>query len=86
MLGNLILIDRSANAQAGSLDFTQKVDLYRRMNPPFAMAREVAFRTTWTKEDILERTARMQAFSREQLMWEDIATPPKDTATEEADQ
>ncbi len=75
MLGNLILIERSVNAQAGSLDFADKVELYRRMNPPYAMAREVAGKISWTKDDILERTARLQAYTRAELQWDETARP-----------
>ena len=71
MLGNLILIDRAVNAQAGSLDFADKVELYRRMNPPFAMAREVATEEAWTKELILERTEKMKSLTRRELQWDE---------------
>lgn len=71
MLGNLILIDGAVNGQAGSLDFAEKVELYRRMNPPYAMAREVAANDSWTREHILDRTERLKALSRKELQWDE---------------
>ncbi len=70
MLGNLVLIDRETNSDAGSMDFQQKVELYRDMKPPYAMAHEIAERQYWRRDEILARTERLKAFTTDQLRWE----------------
>ncbi|WP_018998031.1 DUF262 domain-containing protein [Hirschia maritima] len=70
MLGNLILIDKETNHKAGSGDFSEKVQFYREMRPPFAMSAEVAELSKWRPQDIVARSERMREFALEQLDWD----------------
>ena len=71
MLGNLILVEKEVNQQAGNRDFLKKVKAYKAGKLYHVMADEVAQKRFWRREEIVNRTLELRDMARAELRWDE---------------